>query len=173
MRSVFFCSFALLVFFCSCTTTTKTATGPQTIASINFNDASETDNWNLTSNFGNTNLDTTIKYEGKSSFHLLPHAGCYTLDRKLGIPVTQNSNYKIEFNLLMDSTQIPLVFCAGSFMIRILQGNDELLLQDYEDAPAWETKSAYFKAKSDLPVNVNLIVGKQVWIDNMIFIQEL
>jgi len=58
-------------------------------------------------------------------------------------------------------------------MVRILQGNDELLLQDYEDVPAWETKSAYFKSKSDLPVNVYLIVEKQVWIDNLNFIQEM
>jgi hypothetical protein len=167
-----FC-FALAVIFFSCNNATRNVTAPQIVASINFDETSEIDNWNLTSNVGKADLDTTVKYEGKSSFHLLPIGGCYIIDRKLGIPVKENVNYQIEFNLLMDSTQIPGAFCAGSFMIRILQGNDELLLQDYEDAPAWETKSAYFKSNSDLPVNVYLIVEKQVWIDNLNFIQEM
>jgi hypothetical protein len=35
------------------------------------------------------------------------------------------------------------------------------------------SSSSYFMAKNDLPVNLNLIIGNEVWLDDLSMVREL
>ena len=69
--------------------------------------------------------------------------------------------------------RIPGAFCAGEFILIIKQGNEQLLYESFVDAPEWELKTVYFKTKSDLPVNIHLILDMEAWIDNMSFLHSI
>jgi hypothetical protein len=154
----------------ACMNSTEPKETPVITARLSFDSDSELSAWNLGSAVGATDIDTAKYFEGKGAIHFLPKSGCYIIDRKVGIPVTENTNYKIELNMMMNAAAIPGAFCAGDFILIIKQGNEELLYESFFDAPDWELKTVYFKAKSNLPVNVNLILDKETWIDNMSFI---
>lgn len=156
-----------------CTNSTETKDAPALATRISFDTDSELDAWNLGSSAGTTNIDTAKFFEGKGAIHFLPKSGCYVIDRKAGIPVAENSNYKIELNIMIKNAEIPGSFCAGDFILIIKQGNEELLYESFFDAPDWELKTVYFRTKSNLPVNVHLILDKEAWIDNMSFVHEI
>ncbi len=147
---------------------------PVQIAAVTFDDNSELTNWNLGSYSGHTELDSTIKFEGTRSIHFSPDSGCYVVDRKTGIEVQSGKRYSISFYAIVTQTKVgERSYCAGEFTLTIKQGNEEILYAPVFDAPVWEKKTFYFLAKNNLPVNLNLIVGNDVWLDNMVFVREL
>ena len=165
------CAFSLLN---GCSHVTGVQDKPVQVAFINFEDTAELANWNLGSIYGHTELDQTIKFEGARSIHFSPDSGCYVVDRKTGIDVQGGKRYSISFNVIVTPAQVGgPAYCAGDFILTVKQGNEEILYQSVFDAPAWEKKTYYFQAKNDLPVNLNFIVGNDVWLDDLSMVREL
>jgi hypothetical protein len=165
------CAFNL---FTACDRAISTQDKPVQVAFIDFEDDGELLNWNLGSVYGHTELDQNIKFAGTRSIHFSPDSGCYVIDRKTGIEVQSGKRYSISFNVVVTPTQIgDPSFCAGDFILTVKQGNEEILYQSVFDAPDWEKKTYYFIAKNNLPVNLNLIVGNDVWLDDLTMVREL
>jgi hypothetical protein len=144
------------------------------VAFIDFEDDAELKNWNLSSHWGHTEFDTKTPFAGKRSIHFSPDSGCYVIDRKTGIDVQNGKKYSITFNTIIDEKNLEkATFCAGPFLLSIKQGNEEILFASVFDAPVWELKTYYFTPKNDLPVNLNLIIGNDVWIDNIAIVREI
>lgn len=158
----------------SCEHPISTQNKPSQVAFIDFEDDAELENWNLSSHWGHTEFDTKTTFAGKRSIHFSPDSGCYIIDRKTGINVQNGKKYSITFNTIVDEPKIgERTFCVGPFTLTIKQGNEEILYASVFDAPTWEEKTYYFQAKNDLPVNLNLIIGNNVWVDDISIVREI
>ncbi|HEX2955824.1 MAG TPA: hypothetical protein VHO70_03295 [Chitinispirillaceae bacterium] len=158
----------------SCESPTSIQNKPAQVAFIDFEEDAELNNWNLGSKWGHTSFDTETKFAGKRSIHFSPDSGCYVIDRKTGINVQSGKKYSITFNTIVNDPQVgKRTYCAGQFILTIKQGNEEILYASVFDAPDWEEKTFYFLPKNDLPVNLNLIIGDDVWIDDISIVREI
>ncbi len=158
----------------SCEHPVSSQNKPSQVAFIDFEDDAELKNWNLSSHWGHTDFDTETTFAGKRSIHFSPDSGCYVIDRKAGISVQGGKKYSITFNTIVNEPQIgDHTYCVGPFTLTIRQGNEEILYASVFDAPTWEEKTYYFQAKNDLPVNLNFIIGNDVWIDDISIMREI
>jgi hypothetical protein len=164
----------VLNLFTACGTVTCTQNKAVQVALLDFEDDSELTNWNLSSTYGHTELDQNVKVTGSKSIHFSPDSGCYVINRKVGIEVQSGKRYSISFNVIVATPKDgERSYCAGDLILIVKQGNKEILYQSIFDAPAWENKTYYFLAENNLPVNLNLIVGNDVWLDNLSMVREL
>lgn len=156
----------------NCNNPSEVKKEPSQIAFISFENENELNNWNLGSSNGHAELDQNVKFSGSQSIHLSPDNGCYVIDRKVGIEVQSGKRYSISFNVIIGNDQNHS-YCAGDLILTLKQGNEEILYESVFDAPDWEQKTYYFIANNDLPVNINFIIGENVWLDDISMIHEL
>ena len=96
--------------------------------------------------------------------------GCFQFETIDLIPVETGKTYTLKFKGKVIASQAgDPVFCAGDFLIYIMQGSTVLLSQSFGNYPDWVQKSFSFQATKPVPISIKFLIGTKrgVWIDDL------
>jgi hypothetical protein len=131
-----------------------------------FEDASMLDELWASEGDGYVVSNTNDSYEGARSLELGAFS-CRKMTYEEAIPVVEGTRYELSFAIKMNGTATD---CAGEFVLSITQGDEELLYFNIspETAPGWNIQKYYIEPISDLPLELEYIVGMdKLLLDDM------
>ena len=100
---------------------------------------------------------------------------CFHLETVNLIPVKSGKSYELHLRgKVNESIQGDPMFCAGDFIIWVVQGNENVISQSFGNYPSWTQKSFSFAAKSSVSVKIEFLIGttRGVWIDYIELIEK-
>jgi hypothetical protein len=132
----------------------------------NFEDVSLLDELWLPEGEGYSISNTTDYYEGERSLEL-GALSCRGMEYEEVLYAESGKTYELSFAIKMPGLATG---CAGEFVVSIRQGDEEILYFNIspETAPEWNIQKYYITPQSDLPLNLEFIVGMdKLMLDDM------
>lgn len=102
-------------------------------------------------------------------------SGCFHFETVNLIPVQKGKSYELRLRgKVIESIQGDPVFCAGDFIVWVVQGNTILIDQSFGNYPSWTQKSFSFEATSSASVKIEFLIGttRGAWIDDLEVIEN-
>jgi len=100
---------------------------------------------------------------------------CFHFETVNLIPVQSGKSYELHLRgKVNESIQGDPVFCAGDFIVWVVQGNENVISQSFGNYPSWTQKSFSFEAKSSASVKIEFLIGttRGAWIDDLELIEN-
>jgi len=144
------------------------------LAEFNFNEESDLNEWQFYSNdSAEMIIDTQDKIEGAGSLKI--HNGCSSIINQNGIPISKESNYKI--NLHLKYTEMPDgQWCGGAYQLAlvVIQGNESEWFSLSQDQSDWYEKEFHYHSDhTGLPIQLRIYNGVyDLWIDDFTIEKE-
>ena len=97
-------------------------------------------------------------------------SNCFHFETVNLIPVVKGKSYELRIKgKVNESIQGDPVYCAGDFIIWVVQGSTNVISQSFGNYPSWTQKSFSFEALSSASVKIEFLIGttRGAWIDDL------
>lgn len=101
--------------------------------------------------------------------------GCFHYETMNLIPVQKGKTYELKLKGKVNySIQGDPVFCAGNFIINVVQGDSYIIDQSFGNYPTWTQRSFSFEATSGASIKIAFLIGttRGAWIDDIELIEN-
>jgi len=97
-------------------------------------------------------------------------SNCFHFETVNLIPVVKGKSYELKIRgKVNEAIQGDPVYCAGDFIIWVVQGSTNLISQSFGNYPSWTQKSFSFEASTSAPVKIEFLIGttRGAWIKDL------
>jgi hypothetical protein len=97
-------------------------------------------------------------------------SNCFHFETVNLIPVVKGKSYELRIRgRVNESIQGDPLYCAGDFIIWVVQGSTNIISQSFGNYPAWTQKSFSFEALTSASVKIEFLIGttRGAWIDDL------
>ena len=97
-------------------------------------------------------------------------SNCFHFETVNLIPVVKGKSYELRIRgKVNESIQGDPLYCAGDFIIWVVQGSTNIISQSFGNNPVWTQKSFSFEALSSASIKIEFLIGttRGAWIDDL------
>ena len=157
----------LLTIFSSCNKNSDNPSGSGTIFSSTFANQSDLDAWNQSAD-GLAVID-------QNAVKLTAVTGCFDFETKNLISVEKGKTYELSLTgKVIPAEQGDPAYCAGNFLVYVVQGSTNLISESFGNFTDWTQKSYSFTTTTSASIQIRFLTGttRGAWIDEIMLTEK-